>query len=66
MKLHCYKCDEDVTISVTIAGPHLKAHCRKCWSYIKFLNKAEKTQLQIEEDEAYERIKDREIPKEAD
>lgn len=50
MKLPCYKCDEIMEVSIEISGPHLKASCIECSSYIKFLNTNEKKLLEEEED----------------
>jgi formate dehydrogenase maturation protein FdhE len=51
MKLHCPKCQKDMPILVIMSGPHLKAICFSCKTYIKFLSKTDKTQLEKEEDD---------------
>jgi len=51
LKLECNKCNDETEIKVMMKGPHLKACCCVCGSYIKFLNKEEKEQLEKEEDE---------------
>lgn len=40
-KLFCKKCDADQEIDVSPSGPHSKATCLACGSYIKFLSQAE-------------------------
>ena len=37
-------------IYVELSGPHLKASCKDCNKFIKFLNKDEKKYLEKEED----------------
>ena len=50
MKLLCVRCDQKQDVIVLPAGPHLKAICAKCNSYLKFLSKDEKRKLEEEED----------------
>ena len=50
MNSNCYKCDKEVSIIIEPSGPHLKAVCPICKEYIKFLNKKEKKQFEVEED----------------
>jgi len=50
MRLLCPKCIEIVSIETEFSGPHIKAICRKCKSYIKFLNPKEKATIEQEED----------------
>ena len=61
LKLFCDKCDFEGTTNLEETGPHTKATCRKCGSYIKMLNKEElensvptKTKLLIETDASIE------------
>lgn len=41
IKLFCKKCDADQEIDAEPSGPHCKATCKTCGSYIKFLSKSE-------------------------
>ena len=50
MQMFCVRCDQKQEIIVLPAGPHLKAICAKCNSYLKFLSKDEKRELEREED----------------
>ncbi len=58
MQLTCYKCGTRVDIVVVPAGPHLKAICSKCKSYIKFMSKEDKTELEAEEDAKWRKSND--------
>lgn len=53
MKLECFNCGKEQDIMVEMRGPHLKASCKACEKYIKFLNPEEKKQLEKEEDELW-------------
>ena len=50
MKLPCQFCRTEEAIWVEFSGPHLKATCQKCGSFIKFLSRKEKKLLEMEED----------------
>jgi hypothetical protein len=50
MRLLCPKCVVDVEIEAQFSGPHIKAVCEICKSYIKFLNKKEKEIIEREQD----------------
>ena len=50
MKLSCPYCQNDVEVYIELSGPHLKASCKDCNKFIKFLNKDEKKCLEKEED----------------
>ena len=39
--LKCNKCGKEVEVCLEEAGPHIKATCNECGSYIKFLNQKE-------------------------
>ena len=58
MRLVCNNCGDLREIVVEISGPHLKASCKMCGRYIKFLNQVEKDKLEREEDEKYGARKD--------
>ena len=36
-KVTCLRCKSTDEYTVTVSGPHLKATCKKCGKYIKFL-----------------------------
>lgn len=38
MELYCGKCDYNIPVQLTHAGPHIKALCGKCGAYIKFVH----------------------------
>lgn len=40
-KLYCPKCLTDVEVCLSESGPHTKASCNDCGSYIKFLSQTE-------------------------
>lgn len=39
--LYCQKCEKEVEIVLSEAGPHVKACCNECNSYIKFMSQTE-------------------------
>ena len=50
MELFCNNCKDYQIIQVQLSGPHKKAICTKCKTYIKFLSKAEMKHIEEEED----------------
>jgi len=50
MKLPCYICQSEEAIWIEFSGPHLKATCQKCGSFIKVLSRKERKLLETEED----------------
>jgi len=41
MELTCPKCKESAVPVLSESGPHIKAECPKCGSYIKFISERE-------------------------
>lgn len=40
-KVTCLRCKTTDEYTVTVSGPHLKATCKNCGTYIKFLPQGE-------------------------
>jgi len=49
MKLFCKKCQSEKVVSLSKAGPHIKANCFTCGSYIKFITQTQEAKEEFEQ-----------------